>query len=42
MIVVAEADRLIASRRLDQTVSGRAPLSEEMLDQLVLTKAKAA
>lgn len=42
MIVVAEADRLVAGRRLDQTVSGRAPLSEEMLDQLVLTKAKAA
>jgi ATP-dependent DNA helicase RecQ len=42
IIVVAEADRLLSGRRLDQTVSTRAPLSEEMLDQLVLSKAEAA
>jgi ATP-dependent DNA helicase RecQ len=37
MIVVAEADRLADGRRLDQTVSRSAPISEDLLDHLTLT-----
>jgi len=42
MIVVAEPDRLIAGRRLDQTISMSAPLMEDVLDALACPKAKAA
>jgi ATP-dependent DNA helicase RecQ len=34
MIVVAEPDRVLAGRRLDQTVSTYAPIAEETLDSL--------
>jgi ATP-dependent DNA helicase RecQ len=34
MLIVAEPDRLADGRRLDQTVSRSAPISEDLLDQL--------
>jgi ATP-dependent DNA helicase RecQ len=42
MIIVAEPDRLLGGRRLDQTASSTAPIGEEVLDQLTLQKAEAA
>jgi hypothetical protein len=34
IVVVAQPDRKLEGRRLDQTVSARAPISESMLDNL--------
>ncbi|MDC9824822.1 hypothetical protein PRN20_13890 [Devosia sp. ZB163] len=36
VLVIAEPDREVNGRRLDQTVSPRAPLAEEMLDEIAM------
>lgn len=41
LIVVARPDRELGGRRLDQTVSARAPIAESMLDELALERGNA-
>ncbi len=41
LIVVARPDRTLDGRRLDQTVSARAPIAEAMLDELALERGDA-
>jgi hypothetical protein len=42
LLIVAEPDRLLSGRRLDQSVTPAAPIAEEVLDMLALSKAEAA
>ena len=42
IILVAEPDRMVDGRRLDQTASNSAPIHEDLLDQLIAKDCKAA
>jgi ATP-dependent DNA helicase RecQ len=42
IVLVAEPDRTVDGRRLDQTASNSAPIHEDLLDQLIVKDCKAA